>query len=117
MGSFRDVDRHPGPQAHVCVRDADLHGVEEALGQVLEEGVEGGVETAVIVDGRVAHATIVEFLTARHAGTQVTGSSSGSMSPGTAMNAGTIALNVDAGRTSSRTAPVTTKLSMSAGIK
>src|ERR1700693_1908382 len=33
-----------------------------------------GGEAAQIVDGRIAHATIVEFLTARHLGTQVSGS-------------------------------------------
>ena len=37
-------------------------------------GVRGGVEKAQIVDGRIAHAAIVELLTARHLGTQVTGS-------------------------------------------
>ena len=37
-------------------------------------GVRAGVEAAQIVDGRIAHATIVEFLTARHLGTQVSGS-------------------------------------------
>ncbi|HTW84030.1 MAG TPA: hypothetical protein VMD91_08200 [Candidatus Sulfotelmatobacter sp.] len=36
-------------------------------------GVRGGVGAAQICDGRVAHATIVEFLTARHMGTQVAG--------------------------------------------
>jgi acetylglutamate kinase len=36
-------------------------------------GVRGGVGAAQICDGRVAHATIVEFLTARHLGTQVAG--------------------------------------------
>ncbi|MGH7329273.1 MAG: hypothetical protein ACREJX_13075, partial [Polyangiaceae bacterium] len=37
-------------------------------------GVRGGVDAAQIIDGRIAHATIVEFVTARHLGTQVTGS-------------------------------------------
>lgn len=36
-------------------------------------GVRGGVGAAQIVDGRIAHASIVEFLTARHLGTQVAG--------------------------------------------
>jgi acetylglutamate kinase len=36
-------------------------------------GVRGGVGAAQICDGRVAHASIVEFLTARHVGTQVAG--------------------------------------------
>ena len=37
-------------------------------------GVRGGVEAAQIIDGRIAHATIVEFVTARHLGTQIAGS-------------------------------------------
>ncbi|MBV8490092.1 MAG: hypothetical protein JO199_06120 [Candidatus Eremiobacteraeota bacterium] len=37
-------------------------------------GVRGGVGAAQIVDGRIPHAAVVEFLTARHVGTQVTGS-------------------------------------------
>jgi acetylglutamate kinase len=36
-------------------------------------GVRGGVGAAHIVDGRIAHAAIVEFLTSRHLGTQVAG--------------------------------------------
>jgi acetylglutamate kinase len=36
-------------------------------------GVRGGVGAAQILDGRVAHASIVEFLTARHLGTRVIG--------------------------------------------
>jgi acetylglutamate kinase len=36
-------------------------------------GVRGGVGAAQIVDGRIAHASIVEFLTSRHLGTQVAG--------------------------------------------
>ena len=37
-------------------------------------GVRGGVAQANIVDGRIAHATVVELLTAHHLGTRVTGS-------------------------------------------
>lgn len=36
-------------------------------------GVRAGVSAAQIVDGRVPHATVIELLTARHVGTQVTG--------------------------------------------
>jgi acetylglutamate kinase len=36
-------------------------------------GVRAGVEAAQILDGRIAHATIVEMLTAQHLGTQVAG--------------------------------------------
>ena len=48
----------------------DLRGAVRAAAL----GVRGGVGAAQICDGRVAHATIVEFLTARHMGTQVAGS-------------------------------------------
>jgi len=37
-------------------------------------GVRAGVRAAQIVDGRVAHATVMELLTAQHLGTQVRGS-------------------------------------------
>lgn len=37
-------------------------------------GVRAGVAAAQIVDGRIAHATVVELLTAHHLGTRVTGS-------------------------------------------
>lgn len=37
-------------------------------------GVRGGVAQANIVDGRIAHATVIELLTAHHLGTRVTGS-------------------------------------------
>lgn len=37
-------------------------------------GVRGGVPQANIIDGRIAHATVVELLTAHHLGTRVTGS-------------------------------------------
>lgn len=37
-------------------------------------GVRGGVAEAQIVDGRIAHAAVVEMLTAHHLGTRVTGS-------------------------------------------
>jgi acetylglutamate kinase len=36
-------------------------------------GVRAGLPAAQILDGRVPHATVVELLTARHVGTQVTG--------------------------------------------
>jgi acetylglutamate kinase len=37
-------------------------------------GVRAGVAAAQIVDGRIAHAAITEFVTSHHLGTQVTGS-------------------------------------------
>jgi acetylglutamate kinase len=48
---------------------ADLRSAIRAAAQ----GVRGGVEAAQILDGRISHAAIVEFLTARHLGTQVAG--------------------------------------------
>ncbi|MBD5634046.1 MAG: hypothetical protein IAI49_06165 [Candidatus Eremiobacteraeota bacterium] len=49
--------------------DPDVRAVMRAAARV----VRGGVHAAQILDGRVAHAAIVEFLTDRHLGTQVTG--------------------------------------------
>jgi len=50
--------------------DADLRTAIRAAAL----GVRAGVGAAQIVDGRIAHASIVEFLTSQHLGTQVTGS-------------------------------------------
>jgi acetylglutamate kinase len=50
--------------------DADLRAAVRAAAI----GVRAGVAAAQIVDGRIAHAAIVEFLTKQHLGTQVTGS-------------------------------------------
>jgi acetylglutamate kinase len=50
--------------------DVHLRGAMRAAAR----GVRAGVGAAQILDGRIAHATIVEFLTAHHLGTQVTGS-------------------------------------------
>jgi acetylglutamate kinase len=49
--------------------DADLRAVVRAAAH----GVRAGVGAAQILDGRIAHAAIVEFLTDQHLGTQVTG--------------------------------------------
>lgn len=49
--------------------DAELRAAVGAAAR----GVRAGVNAAQIIDGRVAHAAIVEFLTDRHLGTQVTG--------------------------------------------
>jgi acetylglutamate kinase len=49
--------------------EADVRTVVRAAARV----VRGGVAAAQILDGRIAHAAIVEFLTDRHLGTQVTG--------------------------------------------
>ena len=52
-----------------CTLTQDLRAAVRAAAL----GVRGGVAAAQICDGRIAHATIVEFLTARHLGTQVAG--------------------------------------------
>jgi len=55
---------------------ADGDGLAPALRPVVRaaaRGVRGGVGAAQIFDGRIAHATIVEFLTDVHLGTQVIG--------------------------------------------
>jgi acetylglutamate kinase len=49
--------------------DVDLRTAIRAAAR----GVRAGVAAAQIVDGRIAHAAVVEFLTAQHLGTQVTG--------------------------------------------
>ena len=49
--------------------DAELRAAIAAAAH----GVRAGVNAAQIIDGRIAHAAIVEFLTERHLGTQVTG--------------------------------------------
>jgi len=49
--------------------DADLAAAIRAAAHA----VRSGVAAAQIFDGRVAHATIVEFITAQHLGTQITG--------------------------------------------
>jgi acetylglutamate kinase len=54
--------------------DHRLAGDLRAAVRAAALGVRGGVGAAQICDGRVAHAAIVEFLTARHLGTQVAGS-------------------------------------------
>ena len=47
-------------------------GLRSAI-RAAAQGVRRGVNAAQILDGRIAHAAIVEFLTARHLGTQVAG--------------------------------------------
>ncbi|HEX3549551.1 MAG TPA: hypothetical protein VHT53_04210 [Candidatus Elarobacter sp.] len=67
------VEQLTPAEALVIADDAalaeDLRGAIRAAAL----GVRGGVGAAQICDGRVAHAAIVEFLTARHLGTQVAG--------------------------------------------
>jgi acetylglutamate kinase len=60
-------------EALALADDPDLdEGLRDAV-RAAARGVRAGVTAAQIVDGRVAHAAIVEFLTSRHLGTQVTG--------------------------------------------
>ena len=52
---------------------ADLDPELGAVVRAAALAVRSGVKAAQILDGRVAHATIVELLTAHHLGTQITG--------------------------------------------
>lgn len=61
-------------EALAIADDATLGDDLRAAIRAAALGVRGGVGAAQICDGRVAHAAIVEFLTARHLGTQVAGS-------------------------------------------
>jgi acetylglutamate kinase len=63
----------PAEALELAERD-DLEIRLRAAMRAAANGVRAGVEAAQILDGRIAHATIVEFLTARHLGTQVSGS-------------------------------------------
>jgi len=56
----------------LALRD-DLDEELRAAVQAAARGVRAGVGAAQIIDGRIQHAAIVEFLTSRHLGTQVTG--------------------------------------------
>ena len=60
-------------EALTLAESTDLDDDLRAVIRAAAYGVRGGVGAAQIVDGRIAHATIVEFLTARHLGTQVAG--------------------------------------------
>jgi acetylglutamate kinase len=62
----------PAEALEIAERD-DLDPELRAVIRAAAHGVRAGVGAAQIVDGRIAHAAIVEFLTARHLGTQVTG--------------------------------------------
>ncbi len=60
-------------EALTVADDASLAEDLRAAVRAAALGVRGGVGAAQICDGRIAHAAIVEFLTARHLGTQVAG--------------------------------------------
>ncbi len=61
-------------EALVIAEDARVPGDLRAAIRAAALGVRGGVGAAQIVDGRVAHATVLELLTSHHLGTQVSGS-------------------------------------------
>ncbi len=67
------IDELTPAEALALADDARVPADLRAAIRAAALGVRSGVAAAQIVDGRIAHATIVEFLTARHAGTQVTG--------------------------------------------
>jgi acetylglutamate kinase len=63
------------PAAALAIaQDARVPADLQAAIRAAALGVRAGVAQAQIVDGRVAHATVVELLTAHHLGTRVTGS-------------------------------------------
>jgi acetylglutamate kinase len=67
------VDELTPAEALAIADDRSLADDLRAAVRAAALGVRGGVGAAQICDGRVAHAAIVEFLTARHLGTQVAG--------------------------------------------
>jgi acetylglutamate kinase len=62
----------PAEALDLAAGDALEPGLRAAV-RAAALGVRAGVGAAQILDGRIAHAAIVEFLTDRHLGTQVTG--------------------------------------------
>jgi acetylglutamate kinase len=69
----RLVDELTPAEALTIAEDRSLENDLRTAVRAAALGVRGGVAAAQICDGRVAHAAIVEFLTARHLGTQVAG--------------------------------------------
>jgi acetylglutamate kinase len=67
------VEQLTPAEALRIAEDASLSADLRAAVRAAALGVRAGVGAAQICDGRVAHAAIVEFLTARHLGTQVAG--------------------------------------------
>ena len=61
-------------EALAIAEDARVDARLRAAVRAAALGVRAGVRAAQIVDGRIAHATVIELLTAQHLGTQVTGS-------------------------------------------
>jgi len=67
------IDELTPAEALTFADDASLPDDLRAAIRAAALGVRGGVGAAEILDGRIAHATIVELLTARHVGTRVMG--------------------------------------------
>jgi acetylglutamate kinase len=67
------IDELTPAEALSLAETTALAGSVRAAIRAAAAGVRGGVGAAQIVDGRIAHATIIEFLTERHLGTQVAG--------------------------------------------
>ena len=67
------IDELTPAEALALADDGTLPGDLRTAVRAAALGVRGGVGAADIVDGRIAHASIVELLTARHAGTRVIG--------------------------------------------
>jgi acetylglutamate kinase len=67
------VDELTPAEALALADREDLDPSVRAVVRAAAHVVRAGVNAAQILDGRVAHAAIVEFLTDRHLGTQVTG--------------------------------------------
>jgi acetylglutamate kinase len=67
------IDELTPAEALALADDAELGAEMRSTIRAAALGVRGGVGAAQIVDGRIAHAAIVEFLTQRHLGTQVAG--------------------------------------------
>lgn len=68
------IDELTPAEALTIADDADVPSDLRRALRAAALGVRGGAAAAQILDGRVAHAAIVEILTTRHLGTQVTGS-------------------------------------------
>jgi acetylglutamate kinase len=72
-GTAKVIDELTPAEAFAIAESPGLpEGLRSAI-RAAAQGVRGGVGAAQIVDGRIAHAVIVELLTARHLGTQVAG--------------------------------------------
>ncbi|MBV9646865.1 MAG: hypothetical protein JO043_05320 [Candidatus Eremiobacteraeota bacterium] len=67
------IEELTATEALTVAERSDLDEDLRAAVRAAARGVRAGVGAAQIFDGRIAHAAIVEFLTSRHLGTQVTG--------------------------------------------